>query len=253
MRIQVLSDLHFEYFQAGDPRRDLAAMVRPDVDVAVLAGDIDVHVAAAAAAAQLERPVVQIAGNHEFYGHAIDPPVSWRPTVASHVRWLENETTVVSDVRFLGCVLWTDYRLFGSQLMSGATATRMLSDHRRIRLPNGTPFRAVHAYEIHAASRAWLEAELAKPWAGKTVVVTHHAPSARSVAACYADDPLTPAFASNLESLAQQADLWIHGHMHHSCDYKVGRCRVVCNPRGYPRGDVAFENPSFTANFVVDL
>jgi hypothetical protein len=27
--------------------------------------------------------------------------------------------------------------------------------------------------------------------------------------------------------------LWTHGHTHEVFDYKVGECRVVCNPRGY--------------------
>ena len=26
---------------------------------------------------------------------------------------------------------------------------------------------------------------------------------------------------------------WVHGHTHDPFDYKIGECRVVCNPRGY--------------------
>jgi Icc-related predicted phosphoesterase len=32
--------------------------------------------------------------------------------------------------------------------------------------------------------------------------------------------------------------LWLHGHTHGSCDYKLGDTRVVCNPMGYP-GEVS--------------
>jgi len=42
---------------------------------------------------------------------------------------------------------------------------------------------------------------LAESFDGKTVVVTHHAPSSQSVHPRYANDLLTPAFASNLENL----------------------------------------------------
>jgi Icc-related predicted phosphoesterase len=28
--------------------------------------------------------------------------------------------------------------------------------------------------------------------------------------------------------------LWVHGHIHHRADYRLGSTRVVCNPRGYP-------------------
>jgi hypothetical protein len=40
---------------------------------------------------------------------------------------------------------------------------------------------------------------------------------------------------------AFQPDLWIHGHVHDSFDYQIGRTRIVCNPRGYE----AHANPNF--------
>ena len=47
-------------------------------------------------------------------------------------------------------------------------------------------------------------------------------------------DSLSPAFASDLEHLVQQCDLWLHGHVHDALDYRIGRARVVANPGGYP-------------------
>ncbi len=75
----------------------------------------------------------------------------------------------------------------------------------------------------------------AQPFDGKTVVVTHHAPSPRSVHPRYAQDLLTPAFASDLEGLmdASRVALWIHGHTYEAFDYRVHGTRIVCNPRGY--------------------
>ena len=48
-------------------------------------------------------------------------------------------------------------------------------------------------------------------------------------------DPITAAYASDLDELIErtQPQLWVHGHIHASSDYFVGRTRVVCNPRGY--------------------
>jgi hypothetical protein len=65
------------------------------------------------------------------------------------------------------------------------------------------------------------------------VVVTHTAPSLRSIAERYQDDLLSAAFASDLERFAARANLWVHGHTHIGCDYVLGDCRVVNNPRGY--------------------
>lgn|GEM_PF-2960518 len=49
----------------------------------------------------------------------------------------------------------------------------------------------------------------------------------------FAQDLLTPAFASNLEELvgSHRVALWIHGHIHDPFDYEIFGTRVVCNPR----------------------
>jgi Icc-related predicted phosphoesterase len=97
-----------------------------------------------------------------------------------------------------------------------------------------------------------LHRELSQKFDGPTVVVTHHAPSPRSIAPKFADSELNPAFTSNLEPLIEhyQPALWVHGHMHNSSDYKIGQTRVVCNPRGYFPDEL---NPLFNPDLVVDL
>jgi Icc-related predicted phosphoesterase len=93
---------------------------------------------------------------------------------------------------------------------------------------------------------------LAQPFAGKTVVVTHHAPSSKSVPPRYAHDLLTPAFASNLDVLmdGDRTALWIHGHMHDPFDYEICGTRVVCNPRGYAPNALT---PDFRPDWVVEI
>jgi hypothetical protein len=91
--------------------------------------------------------------------------------------------------------------------------------------------------------------------------VTHHGPHRNSVHPRYAGDLLNAAFVSNLTPLVEQADLWIHGHVHDSFDYIVGRCRVVANPRGYARNrlyaespeQVEWENPGFDPTLVLEV
>jgi hypothetical protein len=94
-------------------------------------------------------------------------------------------------------------------------------------------WRAADALAEHATSRSWLEHQLDRRSAGPVVVVTHTAPSLRSIAERYQDDLLSAAFASDLETFAARANLWVHGHTHIGCDYVLGDCRVVNNPRGY--------------------
>jgi len=48
--------------------------------------------------------------------------------------------------------------------------------------------------------------------------------------------------------------LWIHGHTHTSFDYRVGNCRVLCNPRGYQAaGRPLPENAAFNPGLVVQV
>src|SRR5262249_20898346 len=158
-------------------------------------------------------------------------------------------------IRFLGSTLWTDYRYHGARTQAEviAHAEALLADHSRIQTSDG-PFRARHAQADHERSRSWLEQQLVTPFAGQTVVITHHAPHPRSIHPRFLNDrdmPANAAFVSDLSELMVGADLWLHGHTHDSFDYQVGRCRVVANPRGYTHNrrtagavsELVFENP----------
>ena len=149
--------------------------------------------------------------------------------------------------------LWTDFALFGEadRFFAMQQARQRMTDFSIIQ-NHGQRFTPEDAVRQHMASRDWLTAMLAEPFANKTVVVTHHAPSSRSVHPKYASDLLTPAFASNLENLmdGDRTALWIHGHMHESFDYEIYDTRVACNPRGYTPNAL---NPDFRSDWVVDI
>ena len=136
-----------------------------------------------------------------------------------------------------------------------------ISDHRRIQNSDGKYFSASDALREHEQSRTWLKEELAKRYDGTTVVVTHHGPHPLSVHPRYAGDATNAAFVSDASDLLARADLWLHGHVHDDFDYNVHGCRVVANPRGYPRNagscervqDLVFENPNFQFALVIEV
>ena len=135
-----------------------------------------------------------------------------------------------------------------------------INDHRRITCQRSR-LTAAKALAEHELARAWLERELDRPYDGKTVVITHHGPHPLSVHPRYAGDPVNAAFVSDLSELLSKADLWLHGHVHDSFDYKVGECRVVANPLGYARNlrsvehakELVFENPAFQWACVIEI
>lgn len=263
VKLLVLSDLHIEFAPFEPDRAAVAA-----ADVVVLAGDIHNGVAAAAwaRAAFGDKPIVYVAGNHEFYGEKWFGHVqALHEASREHgIHFLENEAVDIGGLRFLGCSLWTDFEFFGADRKHDCMreAQRQLNDYRLIKVEKTPEISLAQSRRLQPAhtvlrfrrSVQWLEQCLAGADPSRTVVVTHHAPHRGSVAPHFAEDPVTAAFGSDLTRLMGKASLWIHGHMHDSSDYTVDGTRVVCNPLGYPiRTGRQFENDSFAPGLIVDV
>lgn len=80
----------------------------------------------------------------------------------------------------------------------------------------------------------------------KFVVVGHHSPSKLSTKPQYEKDVMVNgAYSSDLSEFMldnPQIKAWTHGHTHHTFDYMIGSCRIVCNPRGYDGYEAQAEN-----------
>lgn len=251
MKILILSDLHLEFANISPPTAE--------VDVVVLAGDIwkKDHGIYWARATWPNTPIIYIAGNHEFYRTERIACLNALRSAANEVdvHFLENDEIVIDGVRFLGCTLWTDFELFSKTHSKDDAIDRCieyLADFRWI-TEVAESFSPNDAMRLFNESAAWLTRKLMhEPFDGKTVVVTHHLPSMRSVAPQYANDLSSAGFASNLDVLFCYSELWIHGHTHTSFDYSAEGTRVICNPRGYLIRGVA-ENTEFNPELVVEI
>lgn len=251
MRLHILSDLHLGF---GRP-----AIPRTDADVVVLAGDIGLPREAVRFAYEFGKPLVYVPGNHEYYGGVPEKIVAELRSLArgTEVRILDEDEEFVRGVRFLGCTLWTDLSLFGDgqpRDMAVRAAWQGMRDFARIRSASGRPFTPEDMAERHRRNRNWLEHRLARPASGPTVVVTHHAPSPRSIHPRFDGALINAAYVTDLEHLlgTDRAALWIHGHTHDSFDYVVRGTRVVCNPRGYALEGVD-QNRAFDPGLVIEL
>lgn len=261
MKIQIASDLHLEFLEERFPA--YRAVEPAGADVLIIAGDIHSGAGALAAFADWPQPVIYVHGNHEAYGTQYFELVGDLRAAAAggNVHYLEQDELILNGVRFLGCCLWTDYALFpGAQTTAMAEAEQCLNDHRVIRTGHGY-FSPGDALRLHRQSRDWLATRLDQPFDGPTVVVTHHAPHPNSIHPRYAGNLLNAAFVSDLTPLLDKADLWVHGHVHDSFDYTVGKTRVIANPRGYAGNrfsaaspaEIDWENKGFDPRLVVEL
>jgi predicted phosphodiesterase len=249
MKLNILSDLHLTVAPLAQPQND--------ADVVILAGDIARPLDAIAWALAFGKPVLYVPGNHEFYGGEIEETRAALRAASGKtcVHVLDDDVVVLDGVRFVGSTLWTDFLLFGETQRAAAMdeGRRFLRDFTRIRSGDAayTPQDSAARFAMH---RAFLARTLATPFAGPTVVVTHHAPSPASIHPRFRGSALNACFVSDLEAMldGRRVALWIHGHTHDSFDYDVNGTRVVCNPRGYaPQG--VNENARFDPDFVVAI
>lgn len=258
MRLWVLSDLHLEFGEQFLPPVS-------DADVCVCAGDIltrgpEHSLEWLAQTIAPSMPVVVTAGNHEFYGGSYGFDLARqraRDMRLPRVHFLDDGEVVLGGVRFLGATLWTDFELDGSSVQDVAWAMHnvgsLLNDFGgAIADFNDVTGKltTARAKVMHERSRTFLREALARPFDGPTVVITHHAPHRGSLHPRYHDSPINAGFVSNLEGLILRGspNLWVHGHVHDSFDYRVGLTRIVCNPRGYGN-----ENPAFEPGLVVEV
>ncbi|WP_287913977.1 metallophosphoesterase [Comamonas sp.] len=269
MKLQLLSDLHLEAHPHFQPT------AAPDAEVLVLAGDIGSYQEGGLLQDEyfgLERfsplpqfaswpcPVIFVPGNHEYDMQDWDVAHARLRRVcdALGIIWLERESLVLNQVRFVGTTLWTDYDAIAllDPLVQAGDVGRLLKQREKsfraanfyLRKTGGTrhgqPFLAEPMREQALVCQDWLRHALQQPFAGKTVAITHFAPSLQSHDPRYGLVPGTAGFCNALDDLLAHADLWLHGHLHAPSDYQVQglhadgsewRCRVVANPLGYAR------------------
>lgn len=234
MRLALYSDLHLE-IKAWEP----PAL---DVDLIILAGDIGSHTHGLTwAAATFQQPVLYVAGNHEYYEAHLGMLAELQKPAWEHsgTYFLEKRTFELNGVRFLGCTLWSGFDLYGADKAEAymAVAKRNINDYWMIHAKSGKRLEPRDTLKLHRTAVRWLDAELSKPFNGKTVVVTHFAPHRGCVPPQYEGSDLSPYFVTDLSRLMQkhQIDVWCHGHTHTNTDFLAeGGCRIISNQLGYP-------------------
>lgn len=271
MKAWIISDI---YAAPLDWYRHRVAV--PNADICLLAGDISGNIYSSidyvSAEIGARMPVVAVLGNHDYYGSSIDKglEVARQQLGGTNVHLLENDTVIVNGIRFVGATLWTDFEVIhgtpgGIELP--VDGRRDLAVHCSVR--DIMDFRAIYRSDErregetglitiqemvrrHGESRKYIDDELAKPFDGKSVVITHHAPSPLSFHPAYAGSPTNGAFASDLTELImlRRPWVWVHGHIHHLSDYGIGDTRILCNPRGYVHERNFID---FRPGYVIDL
>ena len=258
MKIALVSDVHLEF---GDLDFDNDS----GADVLILGGDICVgadmaqrdpyntmgeHYRSNRFHAFFERccerfpHVIFIVGNHEHYHGDFAKTVPHFKDVLRYLpnlHILEKETFVLNDITFIGGTLWTDMNRRSVRTLH--EISRMMNDFRCVDNTAkdsdqwGSRFTTTDAANDHDAMLAFVRTTVEANPAGRYVVVGHHAPSRLSTHPRYAHEAImNGGYSSELDDFIldhPQIKMWTHGHTHEDFDYRIGSCRILCNPRGY--------------------
>lgn len=257
MKIAIASDLHLEFGQE-------ISFDGVTADVLVLAGDVIVAAALAGESARHLsmtelyttvignacknfKKVVYIMGNHEFYHSTLEETKGLVENFMSqwdNLVFLDDSVVEIDGVNFVGSVLWSDT----NSSVYAAFSKKLLGDFSVIR-ETDSKFLTLNTYQrMHESCVDFVKYSCEGN--KKTVVVTHHAPSPRSVSSQFIGSDLNCFFYSKLDEWIEYKEnivLWIHGHMHNKSSYRIGKTTVVCNPIGYPN-----ENKNISIK-VVDI
>ncbi|WP_339677359.1 metallophosphoesterase [uncultured Zhongshania sp.] len=103
-KVHIRSDSHHEFYRGKGGEHPIPS----DADLIILAGDIDIGVAGIHWASSLKHPVWYVPGNHEYYTKNIDTleyEMRRLAQTTNNVIFLQNDTHIVDDIRFLGTTL----------------------------------------------------------------------------------------------------------------------------------------------------
>ena len=260
MNIKVLSDLHLEFEKPGsdfNPGKGEVLILAGDICTAVdlvedLFGMRQVYLSFFRKCSENFDKVFYVMGNHEHYHSILTETASvLRAHLPRNFTLLDNNSEYYKGVHFVGATMWANFCGEDPKMMK--LADDRMNDFQTIDYSNyGGSLFPDDTLREHNNTIEWFN-QVLPTLRGKTVMITHHAPSFRSISGDYVTSETIGAYASDVESVIYEHSptLWVHGHIHDSRDYMIGDTRIICNPKGYPRKDDT--NGNFNINHEVTI
>lgn len=228
MKLQLLSDVHFEFWKDSQtlPYRLLKHVQENNISAVVIAGDLVdswglMNSIITMCKVLSPTPILYVAGNHEYYGGSpkdVTENLNFLQAGYSNFHWLDCSSVVLNNIKFSGATLW-----FPKDPLNVAY-------HH-----SWTDF-----YNI-AKSRPWIyeQNERACDFFLNTqadVCISHHLPTYEVVAPNWKGEDSNRFFVTEiLHKMQTPPKWWFFGHTHELTDQIAGDTRCIAHPRGYPR------------------
>lgn len=230
MKLQLASDLHFEFYEKNNHDQVASRLVETtDADVLILAGDV-ANLADGSVEQYLRvflgryRNVIYVPGNHDWWAGAYSTNESVLRALDTsydnlHVLCHATQYEVTLEgQRFVGDTLWVPDT--PNAHMTRTNDLRFMPDLK------------TWIFDKHELFKSWLGKNLRET----DVLVTHYLPTWGCVAPEYRGSPLNAWFVGDIEGIIadKQPKLTVFGHTHYVFSGMIGETRVLCNPAGYP-------------------
>lgn len=234
MKIQYCSDLHIEFDQNN--KYLLLNPLKKSGDVLILAGDVAPliddyfnHPFISFISEKYDQ-VFWIPGNHEFYYKDIAGyRTSYNTKIRENISIVNNIDIVYDNVRFIFSTLWSDISPKNEKQIE-----RGVSDYICI-ANKGKNLTVKDSNLLHSQCMTFLRESLKKKQP-RTVVVTHHLPSALCNAPQHKNSPVNEAFSTDYTDIIAESDVkfWIYGHSHfNQKPLYIGNTLLLTNQLGY--------------------
>lgn len=200
------------------------------------------------------KTVYWVMGNHEFYGGSLTYGINNARTILKNmgienITILERQTVEHEDCLIFGATLWTSCNNRNPIVMNAVQAG--MNDYRSIKLTTeyfeDRYITTDDTVMLHERAIVKLKEFIATETDKKKLVITHMAPSFKSVAEEFRFSTVNDGYATELHDMIYDSDIkcWVHGHIHESVNYTINNTVIRSNPRGY----YGYESSAYSYEF----
>ena len=274
MKIRLVSDLHVDVNDMSESEFNWFGFTKHlnETDAILIAGDtagssqkeIDFY---KWLRSKTEIPIICVGGNHLGYDYyryrQVNALLGYNNPLdetkedcikklkkCKDITFLENSYIELDNYIIYGGTMYSNFLLYGSHKDACMnTAERWLNDFRYVYTfdKKENTVRPVTANDYIKWFNKFMRGlkKCIKETSKDIIVLTHFAPSIKSIAGKYLNKPnrfsspgseLNAVYASPLEEFIldnPRIKVWGHGHVHDLFNYNIGQCNVICNPYGY--------------------
>ena len=195
-----------------------------DVDILIIAGDIaeypkNLHFADYLSSHYPKLRIIEIGSNHLYYScinlnmtmKEIDKACKKHNEINPNYYYLERDTVVLDNIKFIGCAMWTT--MAEHQVGRRMKIMSCLNDFQYILAEKNRRFNVKDAVDLHNKSKRFITKEVNNTLDNQEcIVITHHAPFYEyhsEVSHAFGID-----MSKTIKRFKKCPTLWVSGHTH---------------------------------------